>query len=247
MKTMKAVFLVSLIIVISGCVSTKVIKEESALDVIADQYKGRNVTLYILDNFFTCTLKELRNGELTLCEDSSGMTIPGECVTQIRIDSGGRGTKGMMIGGMIGGALGFAGGWLVAREASESDANAIGHPISLGLMVGGAGAGMILGAGSKTIRQYHFSSPAKPYILHDEVGEDITPAEIKLFSVFDDLKTENTQLLLVRIIQYGDNRFLLLYDIASNGEYITKIEKVDENYLNFQKEKIKKVLSSGGN
>jgi hypothetical protein len=149
----------------------------------------------------------------------------------------------MAIGGIIGGAVGFAGGWLAAREASESDVNAVGHPVTLGLLVGGAGVGMILGAGSKTVKQYPFSSTAEIYVLHEEVGKDITPAEIKLFSVFDDLKEENEQLLLVQIIRYDESKYLLLYEVNSGNEYRTKIKKVEPDYLLQQSEKINQVLS----
>ena len=246
MKNMRSLLVTISIFLISGCVSTKVMKEESTLESLIEKYRNKNVNLFILNNSFSSTFKDLKNGDLIIMVDSSEMVIPVGCVTQIRIDTGGRGTQGMIIGGIIGGTLGLTSGWLAAREASTSDINAIGHPVTLGMFVGGASVGAIIGAGSKTVKHYNFSSTAKSYVLHTEVGEDITPAEIKLFSIFEDLKQKYALLLLVRIIHYGENSYLLVYDVVFNGEYLTKLEKVDENYLQVQKEKINKVLSSSG-
>ncbi len=243
MNIFKSIAAAAGITVFVSCVSTKVIEDKTTLESLTEKYAGKMATVYILQHPVECRLAGLHENQLKVLGDSSEILIPAECVTKIRVDSGGRGTRSMVIGGLIGGAICGTGGWLAAREAASTDVNAIGHPVTLGLFVGGAAAGAIFGAGSKTIKYYSYTTTAKTVILHEEVGEEITPAELTLFSLFDDLKKDGEQLLMVRLIGYGEGQFLLLYEVTVKGEYYSKIKITDKDYIESEKQKIITVLS----
>lgn len=248
MNFFKSIAAAAGITVYVSCVSTKVIQDETSLALLTERYTGKTATVFILQHPVECWLGGVQDKQLRVLAGRSEILIPVECVSKIRVDSGGRGTRGMVIGGLIGGALCGTGGWLAAREAASTDVNAIGHPVTLGMFVGGAAAGTIIGAGSKTVIYYTYKPSAEIIVLHEEVGEEITPAELKLFSLFDDLKKDAGLLLMVQIIRYGEGRFLLLYEMAVNTEdvntkYFTKIKIVDQNYIEKEKKKIITALS----
>lgn len=226
-----------------ACMSNRMVRENLPFPDVVTKLTGKPVLLLVADYPLEGRLIGMEDDDLIVQGVKETWRLPASCVSVIQTDSGGHGAKGMAIGGLFGAILGGAGGWLVAREAATSDVSAIGHPVTLGVAVGGAAAGIIVGAGRKTIRQFRFSTQAEIYVLHEEAGETLTPSEIKMFGVFEDLKKENEQLLLVQTVRYGEDHFLILYDIFDGQNYLTRIRKVNSGYIRTQEEKIRNYFS----
>jgi hypothetical protein len=59
-----------------------------------------------------------------------------------------------------------------------------------------------------------------------------------MYSLFDDLRQDQEEILLVQILRYGNNKYLLLYDLKTPDGYDVKWKTVDETYLDLQKKKV---------
>lgn len=240
----KVFFLIISIILINSlsCGSRKVVLPETDWDTVIRQSTGKVTYLGLSDVMYPCTITGLQSDVLRIQHDSVTLTIPSAVISKVRIDTGGRGQGYRIAGALIGGAIGATAGYLVGKKLADSTGSAIGHPVSVGLIIGGTIGGAWLGGGRKTELYYPFTTNVSRYTLHEEVGEDILRAEIKMYDLFEDLPQANEEILLMQILKFGEGRYLLLYDLKTGDTLDVRWKEADTAYLERQHQKISEKL-----
>ncbi len=204
---------------------------------------SQTVTLFVSEVDFACTLVEEKNDQLTIERHGKKETIPSDAITRVVVPYQGNKSKSRWIGGGTGFIVGAGVGYALGNAASEeTGAKVIAHPFSLISILGGTAGGLIVSNHFTRDAAYVMNREPLRYTLDIEVGDAITPLELNSFNLFDDLKVEpGEKILQVQIFQLGGDRYLLLYDVATNTieGYDVRWNVVGSAYLALQKAKIR--------
>ncbi|MBL7961148.1 hypothetical protein JNL27_13025 [bacterium] len=198
-------------------------------------------TVFIANVDFDAKIISVSDNKLVVAQNGQKTDLPVEVVSKI-IFSGDQSKKKKIIwGSVIGGVLGIAGGYAVGSAASsEKGAAALAHPLSMAIILGGIVGGGFTGSSFTKYEEYSFNNELVPYILDEDLGPEITPAELRGYSIFENLTNDSDEKVLqVQIFKMKSGKFFLLYDVASLGSYGVKWQTVDEDYLQTQKAKVK--------
>lgn len=230
--TMQAAWLVS-------CASSSGVKRVEEWKVSGQSRTNSDVVVYINHVDVRCRLVQATSDKLTVVEDGKQKDIPTEVVSRIVFQ--GSKKKRTIIGASIGTLLGGVAGFFVGDAINEGPASAsdLGHPVSMLLIIGGGSAGAWAGTWGSGATEYAVGHPPGPYQIHEALGQEITPSEIKMYSLFEGLVAEDDQLLQVQAFKLTNNKYFLLMDVRRFGEYAVDWVVVDEQYVAAQKEKIK--------
>jgi hypothetical protein len=98
-------------------------------------------------------------------------------------------------------------------------------------------AGALIGGSGSKPEEYVLNQRVEPFVLNETLGKEITPAELKLYDLFGDLKSEDDHLLQVQVFRLKDKRYLLLFDVRRFGEYALDWRIVDAAYIESQMKK----------
>lgn len=240
---MRNLYTMTAFVLLVGCASgPRTIPDGKWNDVIG-RSKTVPVTLYVSEVDITCRLIEAGRDLLTIERDGKRETIPADAITRVVVPYQGNKNKSRWIGGGTGFVLGAGLGYVLGNAASdESGAKVIAHPLSLLSILGGTAAGLIVSNNYTRDEAYVMNREPLRYTLDIEVGDAITPLELNSFNLFDDIKVEEGEKILqVQIFQLGGDRFLLLYDVATNTNegYAVRWTVVGSAYLAQQKAKIR--------
>jgi hypothetical protein len=240
---MKKWYAVAALALLTGCASGPRTIPDGKWNMVIDRSRTTPVTLYVSEVDIPCRLVDAGRDELTIERDGKRETIPVDAITRVLVPYQGNKSKSRWIGGGTGFVLGAGLGFVLGNAASdESGAKVIAHPFSLLSILGGTAAGLIVSNNFTRDEAYVMNRDPLRYTLDIEVGDAITPLELNSFNLFDDIKiAEGEKILQVQIFQLGGDRFLLLYDVATNTieGYAVRWTVVNSAYLAQQKSKIR--------
>ncbi len=188
---------------------------------------------------FACRIVTVSTDKIMVVHDGAQKELPSEIVSRIVFESSSRRTRtwwGAGIGTVLGGVAGFFAG-SEAGSGGKSLSN-LGHPIALAIMLGGGVAGALIGGSGSNPEEYILNQRVEPFVLNETLGKEITPAELKLYDLFGDLRSEDDQLLQVQVFRLKDKRYLLLFDLRRFGEYTLDWRIVDAAYIESQMKKV---------
>ncbi|MBL7995984.1 hypothetical protein JNM05_11495 [bacterium] len=199
------------------------------------------VTVFIANVDLETKIISASNDKLVVSQNGQNAELPVEVISKIVFSGDHNKKKKIIWGSVIGGVLGIAGGYAVGSAASsEGGAAAIAHPLSMVMILGGIVGGGFAGSSFTKYEEYSFNNELVPYILDEDLGPEITPAELRGYSIFENLTNDSDEKVLqVQIFKMKSGKFFLLYDVTSLGSYGVKWQTVDEDYLQTQKAKIK--------
>ncbi len=227
---------------LTGCGSSVTMLGNSEWQSQKDGKAGRNATVFVANTDFTCKIVSSTPDKLIVRQNGTNSELPMEVVSKIEFKLPGK-SGHPVLGSVIGGAVGVGAGYALGHAASSSKGvgAALFHPLSLVCILGGAVTGGLIASGSEKSEEFSFDKTLKPFVLHPEVGLEITPLEIRAFSLFGDLESDTDEKVLqVQIFQLSSGAFFLLYDVSASGAYQVKWRVAEESYINAERTKIKR-------
>lgn len=232
MITVQAAWLVS-------CASSSGVKSEEEWKASGQNRTNSDVVIYINHVDVRCRLVQATSNNLTVMVDGKQKELPTEIVSRILFP--GSKKKRTIIGASIGTLLGGVAGFFAGDAINEGKASAsdLGHPVSMLLIIGGGASGAWLGNWGSGATEYQISQTTEPYQIHEALGQEITPSEIKMYGLFEGLVTEDDQLLQVQVFKLSNSKYFLLMDVRRFGEYAVDWMVVDDQFIATQREKIK--------
>ncbi len=227
-------------VVFAGCGSSRQMYTQNDWPAQKDRVRG-DATLYVANIDFDAKIKGVNGDNLVVEQNGFKSELPIELVSKIVFSGDANKKKKIIWGGVIGGVVGIGAGYAAgAAITNESGPSAAAHPVSMALILGGIVGGAFTGAGFTKYEEYSFSSPLSPYVLDPDLGTEITPAELRGYSIFENLQTDpDDKILQVQIFKTPGGKYYLLYDVSFLGSYSVRWQLVDENYLMTQKAKLK--------
>lgn len=236
----KGAWLLSALVLFAGCGSSRQMLSPKDWEARKDVHS--EATIYVSDVDFKTRIVDKSEEKLTLVHNGIRTELPMEVVSKIIFSEDDAKMKKIVWGGVIGGVVGMGAGYLAGHAASNENTvtAAMTHPVSMALILGGITGGALIGSGLTKYQEYEFNQGLNPYILHGDVGAEITPAEMKNYSIFENLTSDpDEKILQVQIFKLNSGNYFLLYDAASLGTYSVKWQIVNEDYIQTQKAKIK--------
>lgn len=232
--------LVVLLFTVVGCGSSKQLYNQSDWETRKDNVRG-DATILVANVDFDAKIRNVSGDKLIIEQNGFKSELPVNVVSRITFSGDANKKKKIIWGGVIGGVIGIGAGYAAGSAISdESGAAAAAHPISMALILGGIVGGAFAGSSFTKYEEYSLGNALAPFIMHPDVGAEITPAEIRGYSIFEDLQTDaDEKILQVQIFKMADGHFFLLYDVSYLGSYSVRWRTVDENYLMTQTAKIK--------
>jgi hypothetical protein len=205
-----------------------------------DRVKGE-ATLLIANVDFDAKIKGVSGDNLIVEQNGFKSELPIELVSKIVFSGDANKKKKIIWGGVIGGVVGIGAGYAAGAAISdEKGPAAAAHPISMALILGGIVGGAFAGSGFTKYEEHSFTNQLSPYILDADLGAEITPAELRGYSLFENLQGDpDDKILQVQIFKTADGKYYLLYDVSFLGSYSVRWKLVDENYLMTEKAKLK--------
>lgn len=248
------IILMTAMSVLMSCATSNVMHTSSDWEAQSTSKVGSAATIYIGSVDIDCKVISISNDSLTISMGGLKSKISSETIT---IDHGGLKSEiptavitkidfakksKMIIGGSVGIAAGVGLGLVVGPEVSGAKgAKTLVSPIPMAIILAGGVGGALLGGSFANSETFIFDNTLTPHSLTPELGSEITPNELRGYSIFEDLvKTFDENILQVQIFKLKDGRFFLLYDESYLGIYRVGGKIVDEKYLNAQIQKIKK-------
>lgn len=225
----------------TGCGSSSGLKTEDDWRRTGSRRVNTPAVVYVNSVDIHCKLLSARQDYLIVSVDGKERQIPSEVVSKV-VFSGSESRKSRMIlGSSVGTVVGGLAGYFVGREANSGreSASNLGHPAAILLIVGGASAGAWMGGRGTSSEAYTVRGSVTPYIMHESLGEELTPAEIKMYGLFEGLVGEDDQLLQVQTFKLNNEKYFLLMDVRRYGEYAVDWTTVDEAYISAEKGKVK--------
>ena len=223
-----------------GCGSTRQIYNQSDWQTRKDNVRG-DATILVANVDFDAKIKNVSGDNLIIEQNGYKSELPVNVISKITFSGDANKKKKIIWGGVIGGVIGIGAGYAAGSAISnESGPGAAAHPISMALILGGIVGGAFAGSSFTKYEEYSLGNTLAPFIMHPDVGAEITPAEIRGYSLFEDLQTDpDDKILQVQIFKLPDATYFLLYDVSYLGSYSVRWKTTDENYLMTQKAKIK--------
>jgi hypothetical protein len=224
-----------------GCGSSVAILGNNEWAAQKENTMNRTATVFVANVDFKCKLVSATSDKIVVQANGSAREIPREMITKIVIADDNRNSH-PVLGATIGGVAGIGVGYVVGHAAasSKSVSAALFHPLGIVSILGGIVAGELIGAGSSHSQEFSFKKTVKRYILNPEVGPEITPMELRAFSLFNDLPANaDEKVLQVQLFQLSDGKYFLLYDVSELGNYNVKWRVVDDAYVKKESAKIK--------
>ncbi len=199
------------------------------------------VTLYVSDVDIECRIVDVSASELTIERNGKQEKLPSDAVNRVVVPYAGNKSSARWIGAGVGFVVGSAVGYAVGNAASdESGAKVIAHPLSLLSMLGLTAGGAVIGGNFTRDEAVDVHREPMRFTLDIEVGDAITPLELNSFGLFQDVKVgEGEKIIQVQVFTLGQDRYLLLYDVATTTGYDVRWTVVSSSYLAAQKAKIK--------
>jgi hypothetical protein len=202
-------------------------------------------TVFVANVDFRCKIISTASDKLVIQENGVNYELPMEVISKIVFEEEGK-TSHPVLGAVIGGVAGIGVGYVVGHAAASSKSTkasvgtSLAHPLSILCILGGAIGGGLIGSGSHKSEEFNFNKTLKPFVLHPEVGVEITPLELRSFSLFGDLPASaDEKILQVQIFQLSTGKYFLLYDVSYIDAYLVKWRVVDQAYLDTERAKIK--------
>lgn len=238
-RVLSPMAILPLLLIIIGCGSSKQLYNQSDWQTRKDNVRG-DATILVANVDFDAKIKNVSGDKLVIEQNGFKSELPVNVVSKITFSGDVNKKKKIIWGGVIGGAIGIGAGYAAGSAISdESGAAAAAHPISMALILGGIVGGAFTGASFAKYEEYSLGNQLTPFILHPDLGAEITPAEIRGYSIFEDLQSDaDDKILQVQVFKLPDGQYFLLYDVSYLGSYSVRWKSVDENYLNTQKAKI---------
>jgi hypothetical protein len=233
------------VMVLSGCGTSVSTLSNTEWQAQKESRVQKTATVFVANVDFRCKIISAASDKLVVQENGVNYDLPMEAVSKIVFeDDGNKGHP--VLGGVIGGAVGIGVGYAVGHAAASTKSTKAGvgaslaHPLSIVCILGGAVSGVLIGSGRHQSEEFNFNKTLKPFVLHPEVGLEITPLELRSFSLFADLPANaDEKILQVQIFQLSTGKYLLLYDVSYAESYFVKWRVVDQAYLDTEKAKIK--------
>lgn len=208
---------------------------------VIDRNKISGATIYVDDVDFSGKIIEMSSDVLVIERYGQRMELPADAVSRVVVPYQGSKKSAHIIGGVVGGGIGLAVGYVAADAASnQKGAKKLAHPLSLLSIIGGTVGGVLVSDMFLKGDNYVMSNVLNKYLLHPTIGSEVTPVELKMYKIFDDLPLDkDEQILQVQVFHFGSNKYLVLYDTATGDRYNVKWKVADAAYLESQKAKIK--------
>lgn len=237
----KGVLFLLLISVFVSCGPSSRILNQSEWQANKERKINTEATIFISNVDFKAHIVSASDEKIAVEQNGVKSDLPAEAISKIIFTGDDSKKKKIIWGSVIGGALGIAGGYAVGSAASDKGgATAIAHPVSMVIILGGIVGGGFAGSSLTKHEEYSFTSKLNPYILDDDLGLEITPAELRGYSLFENLQGDpDEKILQVQIFTLAAEKYFLLYDVGYLGSYMVRWQIVDENYIQTQKAKIK--------
>jgi len=227
---------------IAGCVSVRTIPKGDWSEII-EKNKIKGSTLFISDIGMKAKIVSVTADSVIFEQEGQKSSLPREAVSRVVVPYKGSKAKAELIGAASGFAVGALAGSLFKTHKSKNSTDTLansasGTPVLVGALLGSV-AGMLTATLFTKDDSYEMNAPLKIVRLHPGLGDEITPADLAAFKLFDDLAVEPEKLLRVEVLQMSGGNYFLSYDLALGIKVIQRWKIVDEVYINQQKKKLK--------
>ena len=229
------------LIAVVGCGSNNQLLNQADWRANKENKINARATVFVYNVDFDAKIVSVSSDKMVLEQNGRKSELPTDVISKIVFSGDQTKKKKVIWGSVIGGVLGIAGGYAVGSAASgEKGAGAAAHPLSMAVILGATVGGGFVGSSLTKHEEYTIGNELKPYILDNDLGAEITPAELHAYSIFENLLSDpDDKILQVQIFKLKSGEYFLLYDVTSLGSYSVQWKIVKEEYIETQKAKIK--------